>query len=374
MTKKRNATTKITFCLYVLWQKTSPKIGKRLHETQLGTFADVESAAHFLQEQNPAGNWPYLFCYKLTPSSESRGCYAWPTAIFDRNGKLLGEYDDYKTNCFPGRKSEKCRFQPGDIVQFESFNLLMGVVLEQPPSPEFVARVGGRKKRIDEMDDSYHVLLSQKGKDHEHLHECCMFEPDAPIPKYLVAIQKQVRMGTWKGQSEKCDFYQKQLFLSWLDDNKHLFSHEPYLVEENGHSFTIRFKGICEHISCLFCEKGGIMMTVDYSNLNFDIIMEFDLHEEETPEGRYLCSMCRDWPNVDNPPEVIEYENRADLWIKHSFEKLAAYTREEFTDDAVLAICRYGGGSTAAFVSAGKKLEKLRNREDFFKEMPVVVK
>lgn len=46
--------------------------------------------------------------------------------------------------------------------------------------------------------------------------------------------------------------------------------------------------------------------------------MEFDLYEEETPEGRYLCSMCPDHQNPDNPPEVIKYENRAELWIKHS--------------------------------------------------------
>ena len=169
------------------------------------------------------------------------------------------------------------------------------------------------------------------------------------------------------------DFYQKTLFLTWMQENRHLFSHEPYLSEEKKSSFTIRFKGITKHISCCFTEGGDIMVTVDYRNQFYDIIMEFDLYEEETPEGRYLCSMCRDNPNPDNPPEVIEYENRAELWSKHSFEKLAAYTREEFTDEAVLCLCRYGG-CTAAFVAAGEKLEKLRKREDFFIELPVVVK
>ncbi|HIJ94513.1 MAG TPA: hypothetical protein HPP94_01980 [Desulfuromonadales bacterium] len=158
-----------------------------------------------------------------------------------------------------------------------------------------------------------------------------------------------------------------------MKENRHLFSHEPYLAEERSYGFSIRFRGVDSHISCFFSDYGGISVAVDYRNQNYDTIMEFDLYEEETPEGRYLCRMCRDHPNEENPPEVIEHENRAELWIKHSFEKLAAYTREEFTDGAVLCLCRYGGG-TAAFIAAGKKLKKLRKREDFFKELQVVKK
>jgi len=375
MKKKIIASQKITFRLTAYWQKDGPKIGKRLNEAELGDFPDIESAACFLKEENPSSTWSYLFYYKLTPSPDFKGCDVWPTTIFDRNGVLRGSYDDYKTDCFPGRESADCRFQPGDIVQFGSYKLYLGVVLNQPPNKAFVARVGGETGLIDEMDDSYYLLVGQKGKDHEHLHECCMFEPDAPVPKYLLTLQKQVRAEIWKHPDVKADFYQKNLFFKWLEDNTHQFSHEPYLVEEDNRSFTIRFKGITEYISCVFCEKGDIMVMVDYGNLNFDIIMEFDLYEEETPEGRYLCSMCRDWPNENKPPEVIEYENRADLWIKHSFEKLAAYTRKDFTDDAVLCLSRFGAESTAAcIVTAGEKLEKLRTKDSLFKELPVVVK
>ncbi len=374
MTRKNIQPKAPVLRLTALWQKEGPKSGRPLHKTDLGDFPNVEAATLFLRENNPSASWPYLFCYRLEPTPEYRGGYSHPISIFDRDGTLRGGYDLDHLNCFPGRTPEECRFKPGDIVMFRDGDYLMlGVVDELPPDPEFAKQVGEESGLLDEVDDSYLISYAQGGKRHHHLHDCELFPPEAPIPKYLVALQKKILAGHGRNSATPRDFYQKGLFLNWMVENKHLFSHEPYLAEEKENYFRIRFKGVTNHIYCSFTDAGDVMVMVDYRNQNYDIIMEFDLYEEETPEGRYLCTSCRDYPNEDNPPEVTEYENRAELWIKHSFEKLATYTREEFTDGAVLCLCRCGGG-TAAFVSAGKKLEKLRKREDFFKEIPVVVK
>ncbi|MBI5591822.1 MAG: hypothetical protein HY881_15225 [Deltaproteobacteria bacterium] len=66
------------------------------------------------------------------------------------------------------------------------------------------------------------------------------------------------------------------------------------------------------------------------------------------------------------------YETRAELWIKHLFEPLAEWTREKFTDDAVLCLFWYCG-STATQIASGEELEKLRKQEGFFKETPVII-
>lgn len=374
MTRKQKESTIPVFRLTALWQKDGPKSGRPLRKTELGDFPNVEAAGLFLRENNPVATWPYLFCYRLVPTPEYRGGYSYPVTNFDRDGNLLGGYDLDHLNCFPGRKPEECRFKQGDIVMFRDGDyLMMGVVDELPPDPEFAKQVGEEGGLRDEVDDSYLISYAHGGRRHHHLHDCELFSPEAPIPKYLVALQKKILAGHGRNSAPPRDFYQKGLFLIWMLENKHLFSHEPYLAEEEENYFSIRFKGATNHISCIFNVTGDISISVDYRNQNYDTIMLFDLSEEETPEGRYLCSSCRDYPNEAYPPEVIEYENRAELWIKHSFEKLASYTRDEFTADAVLCLCRYGGG-TAAFVSAGEKLEKLRKREDFFKEMPVVKK
>jgi hypothetical protein len=67
----------------------------------------------------------------------------------------------------------------------------------------------------------------------------------------------------------------------------------------------------------------------------------------------------------------VEYNSREELWIRHSFEPLAEWTRETFTRDTMLCLCRYRG-STAAVIAAGEMLDKARHRRDFFKEIPVV--
>lgn len=373
MTKDIMTSSDLTFRLTAFWQKNGPKPGKPLRKTELGDFPNTESAAHFLRENNPAAILPYLFCYRLEPTPEYRGGYSYPVSIFDRKGNLRGGFDHYHLNCFPGRKAEECSFQQGDIVMFRDGDyLMMGVVDELPPNPDFARQVGEESGLLDEVDDAYLISYARGGRRHHHLHDCELFLPEAPVPHYLAVLQKKILAGHGKNSAKPGAFYQKTLFLEWMGENKHLFSHEPYLSEEKDHYFSIRFKGITKHIYCCFVEKGDIMVSVDYRNQNYDIIMEFDLYEEETPEGRYLCSACRDWPNEEKPPEVLEYDSRAELWIKHSFEKLAEYTREEFTADALLCLCRYGG-STAAFIASGEKLEKLRKREDFFREMPVIV-
>lgn len=51
-----------------------------------------------------------------------------------------------------------------------------------------------------------------------------------------------------------------------MQENRHLFSHEPYLAEERSYGFSIRFKGVTKHISCCFTDGGDIMVTVYYRN------------------------------------------------------------------------------------------------------------
>ena len=164
------------------------------------------------------------------------------------------------------------------------------------------------------------------------------------------------------------DFFQKDLFSRWLADNRHLFNHEPFIDSEDHDSFTVRFKGITPLISCGFYDGGDISVEVDYCGRYFDIIHEFDLREEMTPEGRYFCRQCRDYQEG----EVPEYDSREELWAEHSFRKFAVYVSETFTDGAMLCMSRYGKGGTAAVIAEGELLERISKREACFKVEPVV--
>ena len=167
------------------------------------------------------------------------------------------------------------------------------------------------------------------------------------------------------------NFFQKKLFLRWAARNRRLFSQAPYRLRQRDGSLVMGFRGVSRHIECRFSERGDIVIQVYYRKEFCDIVQEFDLYEEQTPEGRWLCRMCRDWPNQEKNEPLIEYEDRAALWIKHSFEPLAAWVRESFTRDASLLLCRYRG-STAAVVARGERLKEIRKRRDFFKKLPVL--
>lgn len=80
-----------------------------------------------------------------------------------------------------------------------------------------------------------------------------------------------------------------------------------------------------------------------------------------------------EWSDPDNAADLTEYDHREEIYVKHSFEPLAAWTREELTDDATLCLCRYGEAA-AAFIAHGERLEEIRSREDFFRAVSVAVK
>jgi hypothetical protein len=166
-------------------------------------------------------------------------------------------------------------------------------------------------------------------------------------------------------------FYQQMLFLRWAAYNRRLFSHPPYLLRQGKGSFVIGFRGVSKHITCCFTKTGDIMICADYRNTNFDIICEFDLFEERTPEGRWLCSLCRDHPNPDKIEPLIKYEDHKELWIEHSFAPLAAWTRESFTRNAVLCLYR-SGGMTWAAIEQGPNLKKNTESRNLFKKFPVL--
>ncbi len=165
--------------------------------------------------------------------------------------------------------------------------------------------------------------------------------------------------------------YQQVLFLHWAARNRRLFSQQPYLLRQKKGAFVIGFRGVSKHINCCFTKVGAIMICVDYRKTNFDIIREFDLIEERTPEGHWLCSMCRDHPNPDKTELLIEYADRKKLWIEHSFAPLAAWTRESFTKDAMLCLYR-SGGTTWAAIEQRPNLKETRESRYLFKKFPVL--
>jgi len=175
-----------------------------------------------------------------------------------------------------------------------------------------------------------------------------------------------------RGRPIKKHFYQKKLFLRWAAHNRRLFSHPPYLLRQEKGSFVIGFRGVSKHITCHFSRSGAIEIRIYYrEKIFFDIVTEFDLYEEKTPSGRWVCGLCRDHPHPDKIEPFIEYEDRKKLWIEHSFAPLAAWTQESFTRNARLCLHR-SRGTTWAVISQGQNPKETVKSRDFFKKLPVL--
>ena len=174
-----------------------------------------------------------------------------------------------------------------------------------------------------------------------------------------------------RGNAIGTHFYQKKLFLRWAARNRRLFSHQPYVLRQQKGSFDIGFRGVSKHIDCCFTKTGDIMVGVEYRNINFDIIGEFDLYEEQMPSGCWVCRMCRDHPHPDKTEPLIEYKDRKELWIEHSFAPLAAWTRKSFTRNSVLCLSR-SGGMTWARIEQKQNVKKTNKGVNFFRKFPVL--
>ncbi len=178
--------------LTALWQPDGPSVSKRFRRAILGAYPNIPVAGLFLDVVKPANRWPYLFCYVLEPAPSYRLEYSYPVTIFDRHGIIRGTFDDYETHCFRGKEPQDCQFNRGDIVQFGDYKLTLGVVTALPPDPVFIEKMCGADGRLDACDDSYLILHGKNGTDHSHLHECCLFTPDADIPPAIMALSKSL--------------------------------------------------------------------------------------------------------------------------------------------------------------------------------------
>lgn len=164
------------------------------------------------------------------------------------------------------------------------------------------------------------------------------------------------------------DFFQKTLFLEWAKQNQSLFSRTPYLLQEGTGYFSVGFEGVSRHIACYFFESGQIEMRVPHQAEFLDILIDFDLYEENTPDGYWICTLCRDLPNPELPEPFVRYEDRETLWIEHSFEPLAEWTRKNFKKPDCLYVYQ-SDGCTWAKIENAEAESHLRQQSGVYKKI-----
>lgn len=121
----------------------------------------------------------YCFVLEACPFGRNVSDKAYRRWVYDDEGDFISEtlcseldnpkkrdQDEY----FPGRRSDQCRFKPGDCVEVVlNDTVTLGIVMECPPTPEDVADKGSRWSKYNkpfernaEFDEDAYTTLSGK--------------------------------------------------------------------------------------------------------------------------------------------------------------------------------------------------------------------
>jgi len=69
-------------------------------------------------------------------------------------------------------------------------------------------------------------------------------------------------------------------FKQWLERNSKRFSNLPILYGDEKDCLSFKFESIAPELSFTICESGTATVEVTYGNQFWDIIAEFDVHEQ----------------------------------------------------------------------------------------------
>lgn len=123
----------------------------------------------------------------------------------------------------------------------------------------------------------------------------------------------------------------KKTFDRWIKINRDKFQFNPWISESRKTSFTLRFSGLASELTCTINKDGRAEIYIhDRQGRYWDIIRDFDIHEQRSLDGKYYCKSCK------NP---TYYPTRSLLWENHIFEAIRTWINELNTDTR---ICFYG--------------------------------
>ena len=173
--------------------------GARAH--RLGVFSSVETASTWLQTRvvkktGKESDDDYALLYytadEVVVDYRERFCRS---VVYDRDGSVRGVNPGGGMRPWGGRYPATCKFRLGQIVGFVTDVYKLGVVNGLPVSTEEALRLPD----VTLGDDLYLVgVLNKDGspdtKDHEHIHECELFEVTHEVtPEMREALKKRHR-------------------------------------------------------------------------------------------------------------------------------------------------------------------------------------
>ncbi len=102
---------------------------------------------------------------------------------------------------------------------------------------------------------------------------------------------------------------------------------------------VLGFAGITPKLQFCIGTRGAAGIMVLHEGIVWDILVDFDVIEQRTADGRYRCRLCE-------PADL--FPSREALWTSHCLEPMLAWTNEHFDASRSLLLFGQEGHTTYA--------------------------
>src|SRR6266516_2150651 len=109
-------------------------------------------------------------------------------------------------------------------------------------------------------------------------------------------------------------FHLHRLFRRWLRENRHRFSHPPYIVRVCHSHLELAFSGVSQRVWATLKRNSELSVGISYKGEFWDFIGDFDGYAEQRSSGGWFCRLCVEQENQE------QFPSRDALFIAHGFE------------------------------------------------------
>src|SRR5438046_1676455 len=87
-------------------------------------------------------------------------------------------------------------------------------------------------------------------------------------------------------------FHLDRLFRRWLRENRHRFTHPPYIVRACHSHLELAFSGISPRVWATLKRNSEVSVGISYKGECWDLVRDFDAYAKQRSSDGWFCRLC----------------------------------------------------------------------------------
>ena len=122
-------------------------------------------------------------------------------------------------------------------------------------------------------------------------------------------------------------FHLDRLFRRWLRENRHRFTHPPYIVRACHSHLELAFSGISPRVWATLKRNSEVSVGISFKGECWDLVIDFDAYAEQRSSHGWFCRLCAEQGKQELFP------SRDALFVAHGLEPFLSWANESFTPE-----------------------------------------